>query len=124
MRVGPTVRACTGGVGVCDDRLRQVRLRGLKESSNCESIVQVVRIKVGFLENSPSLDATVCKEVDQEGRDITRLSTREALGAQVAEGLVLGGAMRGGWDAPGYDQHHGRDGGGACGHTPGESSRR
>jgi hypothetical protein len=59
--------------------------------------VQVVRIKVGFLENSPSLDATVCKEVDQEGRDITRLSTREALGAQVAEGLVLGGVMRGGW---------------------------
>ena len=84
-----------GGVGVGDDRLRQVRLGGLEQSSKGESVVQVVGSKVGFLENRPSLDATVCKEVDQEGRDITRLSTREALGAQVAEGLVLGGAMRG-----------------------------
>ncbi len=64
MRVGPTVRACTGGVGVGDDRLRQVRLGGLEQSSNGESVLQVVGIKVGFLENSPSLDATVCKEVD------------------------------------------------------------
>ena len=85
-----------GGVGVGDDRLRQVRLGGLEQSSNGESVVQVVGIKVGFLENRPSLDATVCKEVDQESRDITGLSTREAIGAQVAEGLVLGGAMRGG----------------------------
>ena len=83
------------GVGVGDDRLRQVRLGGLEQSSNGESVVQVVGIKVGFLENRPSLDATVCKEVDQESRDITGLSTREALGAQVAEGLVLGGAMHG-----------------------------
>ena len=62
MRVGPTVRA--DGVGVGDDRLRQVRLGGLEQSSNGESVLQVVGIKVGFLENSPSLDATVCKEVD------------------------------------------------------------
>jgi hypothetical protein len=39
LRVGPTVRACTGGVCVGDDRLRQVRLGGLEQSSNGESVV-------------------------------------------------------------------------------------
>ena len=95
MRVGPTVRAVGVGVGV--DRLRHVRLGGLEQSSNGECVVQVVGIKVGFLENCPSLDVTVDKEVDQESRDITGISTREALGSQVAGGLVLGGVMRGGW---------------------------
>ena len=59
MRVGPTVRASTGGVGVGDDRLRHVRLGGLEKSSNGECVVQVVGIKVGVLENRPSLDDTV-----------------------------------------------------------------
>jgi len=119
--VGPTVRA--GGVGVGNDRLRQVRLGGLEQSSNGKSVVQVVGIKVCFLENRPSLDATACKEVDQESRDVTGLSTREVLGAP--EGLVLGGAMRGGWATLGADRSHcGRDCGGACEHTLVESSQK
>ena len=57
-----TVRAVGVGVGV--DRLRQVRLGGLEQSSNGECVVQVVGIKVGVLENLLSLDAAVGEEVD------------------------------------------------------------
>ena len=57
--------------------------------------MQVVWRKVVVLENRPSLDAALCKEVDQESRDVIGLSTREVLGAP--EVLVLVCAMRGGW---------------------------
>ena len=118
-----TVRAV--GVGVGGDRLRQVRLGGLEQSSNGECVVQVVGIKASGPENPRRLDTTSGEKVAKESRDVTGISTQEALGAQVAGGLVLGGAMRGARaTAPGYDQHRGRDGGGACGHTLGESSRR
>jgi len=90
--IGPTVRG--GGVGVGDNRLRQVRRGGLVQSFKGESVVQVVGRKVVFLENRPSLDATLCKEVDQESRDVIGLSTREVLGTP--EVLVLVCAMRGG----------------------------
>ena len=92
MRIGPRVRG--GGVGVRDDRLRQVRRGGLVQSFKSESVVQVVGRKVVVLENRPSLDAKLCKEVDQESRDVIGLSTREVLGAP--EVLVLVCSMRGG----------------------------
>ena len=95
MRIGPRVRG--GGVGVGDERLRQVRPSGLVQSFKSESVVQVVWRKVVVLENRPSLDAKLCKEVDQESRDVIGLSTREVLGAP--EVLVLVCAMRGGWAA-------------------------
>ena len=49
MRVGPAVRAV--GVGVGGDRLRQVRLGGLEQSSNGKCAVQVGGIKASGLEN-------------------------------------------------------------------------
>ncbi len=93
MRVGPAVRAV--GVGVGGDRLRHVRFGGLEQSSNGECVVQVVGIKASGPENPRRLDTTSGEEVAKESRDITGISTQEALGAQVAGGLVLGGAMRG-----------------------------
>ena len=99
-----------GGVGVGGDRLRQVRRGGLVQSFKGESVVQVVGRKVVFLENRPSIDAALCKEVDQESRDVIWLSLREVLGAP--EVLVLVCAMRDGWAAL-RDQRRRRDCGGA-----------
>ena len=47
MGIGPTVRG--GGVGVGDNRLRQVRRGGLVQSFKSESVVQVVGRKVVVL---------------------------------------------------------------------------
>jgi hypothetical protein len=110
VRIGPRVRG--GGVGVGDERLRQVRPSGLVQSFKSESVVQVVWRKVVVLENRPSLDAALCKEVDQENRDVIGLSTREVLGAP--EVLVLVCAMRDGWAAL-RDQRRRRDCGGGNG---------
>ena len=87
MRVGPAVRAV--GVGVGGDRLRQVRLGGLEQSSNGKCAVQVGGIKASGLENPRRLDTTSGEKVAKESRDVTGFST------QLAGGLVLGGAMRG-----------------------------
>ena len=95
MRIGPRVRG--GGVGVRDDRLRQVRRGGLVQSFKSESVVQVVWRKVVVFENCPNLDATLCKEVDQESRDVIGLSTREVL--EAPEVLVLVCMMQGDWEA-------------------------
>jgi hypothetical protein len=59
--------------------------------------VLVVGRKVVVFENCPNLDATLCKEVDQESRDVIGLSTREVL--EALEVLVLVCMMQGGWEA-------------------------
>ena len=77
MRIGPRVRG--GGVGVGDERLRQVRPSGLVQSFKSVSVVQVVWRKVGCLENRPRLDIAAGKELTKECRDVSGLGAREVL---------------------------------------------
>ena len=62
MRVGAAVGTVAIGVGV--DRVRHVMLGGLEQSALGEYVLHVVGIKVGVLENRPSVDATVGEEID------------------------------------------------------------
>ena len=87
MRVRPTVRAV--GVGVGGDRLRQVRLGGLEQSSNWECVVQVVGIKASGLENPRRLDTTICEKVAKESRDVKESARKRPLERKLRGALSL-----------------------------------
>ena len=66
-------------ISVRGNRCRHVRLIGLVQSLNCESVIQVFGRKTRFPENPQRLDTSGCKEVTKENRDVSGLGASEVL---------------------------------------------